>query len=139
MTTFFNDHPHKYSRADAQANPARKCYLVDFTTFFLRWKKIAHLKLKERCTIRKPISKFKADTFDHYKSFRCSSTQNFQFAIFSIDIHQSKFDIVHDIPILYLINIAQVTDDGELLVDDVIQYTFTYLVYVCRYLHTYLG
>ena len=114
------DHPHEHSRG-AQANPAMKCcYLVDFTISFCTEKKIAHLKLKE-------VHHKKTDTFDHYKSSRCISTQYFQFAIFSIDIHQSKFDIFHDIPI-YLINIAQVMDDDELyLVDDVIQYVYIYI------------
>lgn len=43
---------------------ARKCYFVDL--FFAQKKKIAHLKLKEVRYKKKPISKFKTDTFDQF-------------------------------------------------------------------------
>ena len=83
---------------------------------------------------KKPISKFKADTFDQFLN-RTSVLKHLIFSVghFFIDIHQSKYDIVHDIPI-YLIDIAQVMDDGNLLVDDVIQYTYIYIFNLPTYL-----
>ena len=84
---------------------------------------------------KKPISKFKTDTFDQFLN-RTSVLKHLIFSVghfFFIDIHQSKYDIVHDIPI-YLIDIAQVMDDGNLLVDDVIQYTYIYIFNLPTYL-----